>query len=165
MFSAHSRDDLDREIIYSLQENARLSTSYIAKSLNVARSTVHERITRLEREGIIQGYTAVIKADPNDRPVHALMYLELEKNHSSLVINRLHDFPEIKSCSALTGEFDLFCTLEVPLLEDLDALLEEVSMLPHVIRTKSNVILANKFDRATISQKKIDRPFLQAVGY
>ncbi|WP_419904622.1 Lrp/AsnC family transcriptional regulator [Kiloniella sp.] len=164
MLVAHHRDDLDRGILFSLQENARISTSLIAKSLNVARSTVHERITRLEREGIIQGYTAVIKPDPNERSIHALLYLELERNHSGIVIKQLQEFPEIISCSALTGEFNLFCTVEAPLLEDLDALLEEISILPHVIRTKSNVILANKFDRAGTTQIQNERPYLHAVG-
>ncbi|MEH6633293.1 MAG: Lrp/AsnC family transcriptional regulator [Halopseudomonas aestusnigri] len=164
MLTSHHRDDLDRGIIFSLQENARLSTSVIAKSLNVARSTVHERITRLEREGIIQGYTAVIKADPNEQTVQALVYIELERNHTRIVIKHLQDFPEIKSCSALTGEFNLFCTVEAPLLEDLDALLEEISILPHVIRTESNVILANKFNRANLIQKRNEVPYLHAVG-
>ena len=62
-----ARDALDRQLIALLQMNARMPTAEIARRLGVARSTVHERIARLERERVIAGYTAVlpvIKAYP-----------------------------------------------------------------------------------------------------
>ncbi|WP_417432382.1 Lrp/AsnC family transcriptional regulator [Kiloniella sp.] len=164
MHTSHLRDDLDREIIFHLQENARLSTSYIAKKLNVARSTVYERITRLEREGVIEGYTAIIKQDPRTRPVSALVSLELKRNYLSQIITDLQRYPEVKSCSAITGSFDLFCTVEAPLLEDIDALLEEISDLPYITRISSNVILANKFDRTGTTPNNTKQPYLRAVG-
>ena len=164
MHTSHLRDDLDREIIFHLQENARLSTSYIAKKLNVARSTVYERITRLEREGVIEGYTAIIKQDPRTRPVRALVSLELKRNYLSQIITDLQRYPEVKSCSAITGSFDLFCTVEAPLLEDIDALLEEISDLPYITRISSNVILANKFDRTGTTPNHTPQPYLRAVG-
>ena len=163
MHTSHLRDDLDREIIFHLQENARLSTSYIAKKLNVARSTVYERITRLEREGVIEGYTAIIKQDPRTRPVSALVSLELKRNYLSQIITDLQRYPEVKSCSAITGIFDLFCTVEAPLLEDIDALLEEISDLPYITRISSNVILANKFDRTGTTPNNTKQPYLRAV--
>ena len=59
-----SLDDLDRKLIRLLQADARLSTSEIGRKLDVARSTVHERIERLKREGVIDGFTVLLNSDP-----------------------------------------------------------------------------------------------------
>lgn len=57
-----ARDALDRQLIALLQMNARMPTAEIARRLGVARSTVHERIARLERERVIAGYTPCWRA-------------------------------------------------------------------------------------------------------
>ena len=58
------RDALDRRIIRELQRNARATTSNIAERLEVARSTVHERIARMEKDGTIAGYSVVLNRTP-----------------------------------------------------------------------------------------------------
>ena len=60
------RDSLDRRIIRELQRNARESTSNIAQKLGVARSTVHERIARMEKDGTIAGYSVVLSRNPGE---------------------------------------------------------------------------------------------------
>ena len=59
------KDELDRKIIRELQRNARESTTNIAARLNVARSTVHERISRMEKQGTISGYSVVLSRNPS----------------------------------------------------------------------------------------------------
>lgn len=76
------KDDLDRRLLALLQANARLPTAGLAKKLNVARTTVHERIARLERDGVIRGYTVVLDRDPGEEHTQALVLLEVEQRRS-----------------------------------------------------------------------------------
>ena len=58
-----TRDAIDRELLALLSSNARMSTSEIARRLDVARSTVNERIVRMEQSGVIAGYRAIVAPD------------------------------------------------------------------------------------------------------
>ena len=141
------RDALDRRIITELQHNARAATSEIAARLGVARSTVHERIARMERDGTITGYSVVLGQNPGDETVQILMLLEIRQQDTRKILDRLTHFPEIKICLSINGEFDLFLTAEAPRIEDLDLLIDELVEIPGVLRTKSFVVFGRKFDR------------------
>ena len=141
------RDDLDRQLLFLLQANAREPVSALARALGVARSTVHERITRLERTGVIEGYSVVLAQSPADRNAQALVLLAVTQQQSRKVVARLQTYPEIKVCLTVSGEFDMFLTVETPQLEDLDALLDEIAEIPGIERSRSVIVLARKFDR------------------
>ena len=141
------RDDLDRQLLSLLQANAREPVSALARALGVARSTVHERITRLERTGVIEGYSVVLAQSPADRNAQALVLLAVTQQQSRKVVARLQTYPEIKVCLTVSGEFDMFLTVETPQLEDLDALLDEIAEIPGIERSRSVIVLARKFDR------------------
>jgi DNA-binding Lrp family transcriptional regulator len=141
------RDDLDRQLIAMLQSNARQSTMTLAKKLHLARSTVHERIRRLERDGIIRGYSVQLGQDPFVDHTQAAALLSLSQRQQAQVVSRLRALPEVKLCASISADADLFLLLEAPRLEDLDALIEEITGIPGVERCRSFVLLANKFDR------------------
>jgi len=141
------KDDLDRRLIALLQSNARESTTNIAKKLGVARTTVHERIARLERDGLITGYSVVLSQNPAIERVQALVMLAVRQQQSRQVVDRLRSFPEVKTCLTVNGEYDLFLIVETPRLEDLDVVLDEIAEIPGIERTASSIVLASKFDR------------------
>jgi DNA-binding Lrp family transcriptional regulator len=141
------RDTLDRRIIRALQRNARESTSNIAQHLEVARSTVHERITRMEKDGTISGYSVVLSRTPGEETVQILMFLEIRQQDTRKILQRLSTYPEIQVCFSINGEFDLFLSAEAPRIEDLDILVDEVGEIPGVVRTNTSVVFGRKFDR------------------
>ncbi len=143
-------DTLDRSLISFLRENARHSATYLAKKLQVARSTVHERIAKLENDGVIVGYTTVVRRDPAEEVTQAILFAAVEQRRVERAVHRLEFFHEVKSCASICGEFDLFCLLEAPRLEDLDVVLDEISQIPEITRISSTVIYANKFDRVAL---------------
>ncbi|NVJ93325.1 MAG: Lrp/AsnC family transcriptional regulator [Methylocystaceae bacterium] len=147
MLHTHRRDALDKNILYHLQENSRQTTACLSKKLRVARSTIHERIAKLEREGVIVGYTAVVQPEQTASFVQALLFLKVEQSRIGLVSKFLHDCPEVKSCFAIAGEFDLYCSIETEVLEDMDAFIEEIASKPHILQTQSKIVLSKKFDR------------------
>ncbi len=140
-------DDLDRKLIAILQSNAREPTSSIARKLGVARSTVHERIARLEKNGVITGYAALLANPEDGEHVQALVMLAVEQKQSRAMIQKLETFPEIRACLAVSGEFDLYLVVEAPRLDDLDEVLDDIAAIPGIQRSRSSIVLARKFDR------------------
>jgi len=141
------RDDLDRQLIALLQSNARQSTMTLAKRLRLARSTVHERIRRLEREGVIRGYCVRLGSNPFDDYAQAVVLISLAQRQQRSVLDRLALLPEVKMCATISGEADLFLLIVAPHLEDLDAVIDEIVRSPGVERCRSFIILANKLNR------------------
>lgn len=142
------KDSLDRKIIAALQANARQSTASIAAALGVARTTVHERIARMEDRGEIKGYTVVL-GQPDDTPmVQVIVQLAVNQPETSQVIARIGAYPEVKQCLSVNGEFDLIVIAEAPRIEDLDILTDEFGAIPGVNRTKTHVVFGRRIDRS-----------------
>ncbi len=140
-------DQLDRLIIAALQHNARASTTGIAAKLGVARTTVHERISRMEDRGVIAGYSVVLR-DPEDEPrVNVVVMLEVQQKETSRIIKRLEAYPEIKLCLSINGDYDLLLSAEAPRIEDLDILVDELAAIPGVLRTNTSVVFGRRIDR------------------
>ncbi|MGR3813021.1 MAG: Lrp/AsnC family transcriptional regulator [Cognatishimia activa] len=141
------KDALDRKIIAALLANARQSTAKIAAQVGVARTTVHERIARMEREGTIKGYTVVL-GDSDALPmVQVIVMLAVTQQDTPKIIQRLEDYPEIKLCLSVNGEYDLMLSVEAPRIEDLDVLVDELGLIPGVNRTKTHVVFGRRIDR------------------
>lgn len=144
------KDDIDRQILALLQSNARQSTMTLAKRLRLARSTVHERIRRLEKDGVIRGYHVRVGQDPFEDYAQAIALLSLAQRQQRQVIERLRLLPEIKICATISGDCDLFLLLEAPRLEDLDALVDEIVASPGVERCRCFIILSQKLNRLAL---------------
>lgn len=140
-------DQLDRKIIAALQHNARELTSKIAAKLGVARTTVHERISRMEERGVIAGYSVVLKEHPETHKVQIVVLAEVQQKETTRIIKRLEVYPEVKQCLSINGEFDLIICAEAPRIEDLDILVDELAKIPGIVRTNTSVIFGRRIDR------------------
>ena len=96
-------DQLDRRIIAALQANARASTTQIAATLGVARTTVHERINRMEQRGLIEGYSVRLGSTEDTPKVQVIVMLEVQQKETSRIIKRLEAYPEVKLCLSING--------------------------------------------------------------
>ncbi len=141
------RDDFDRELVAILKSNARAKTSDIAKKLGIARTTVHERIQRLEKIGYITGYTVKLAEEPGQQMVEAYVLIEVLQQQNRQINDKLASFPEVKQALAISGEFDLLVAVEAPQLEDIDEIIDEIALIPGVRRTQSSLVLGRKLDR------------------
>ena len=88
-------DALDRQLIALLQADARQSTADLARKLAVARTTVLARLVRLERQGVIVGYTVRLGQDEGDRGVEAYVGISTEPKSARDVTQRLATLPEL----------------------------------------------------------------------
>ncbi|NOD65487.1 MULTISPECIES: Lrp/AsnC family transcriptional regulator [unclassified Ruegeria] len=140
-------DQLDRRIIAALQANARASTTQIAATLGVARTTVHERINRMEQRGVITGYSVRLGSTEDTPKVQVIVMLEVQQKETTRIIKRLEAYPEVKLCLSINGEFDLMLSAEAPRLEDLDILVDDLAKIPGVLRTNTSVVFGRRIDR------------------
>lgn len=140
-------DQLDRRIIAALQHNARETTSKIAAKLGVARTTVHERIRRMEENGVIAGYSVILNSSEDAPRVQVVVLLEVQQKETTRIIKRLGAYPEVKLCLSINGEFDLLLSAEAPRIEDLDILVDDLAKIPGVLRTNTSVVFGRRIDR------------------
>ena len=99
-------DDLDRKLLAALAADSSLSTSTLARDLRMARSTVQARIEKLERSGIIAGYTIRLGDVPGHRRIRATVLLQIEPRATPSVLQRLKPMPEVESCQTTSGRVD-----------------------------------------------------------
>lgn len=141
------RDDVDRQLLGLLLANGRASTTDLARKLGIGRTTVHERIARLEKSGLISGYSAILSQDPFSETTQAMVMLSIVQKRQKDVLESLKSLPEVVSCFTVSGDYDLMVMVQAPRLEDIDAVLDEVLGVSGVERCRSWIILGKHFQR------------------
>ena len=140
-------DELDRRLIALLQADARTSAADMARQLGVARTTVLARLARLERSGVIVGYTVRLGLDDGDRGVEAYVGITTAPKSAALVTQRLAALPELRQLCSVSGEADYLALLRAESTARLDALLDEIGAIDGVLKTTTSVVLARRIDR------------------
>ncbi|MDE2146131.1 MAG: Lrp/AsnC family transcriptional regulator [Burkholderiales bacterium] len=140
-------DTLDRRLLALLQANARASATELARALGVARSTVLARQARLERQGVIVGYTVRLAQAEAGAGVQAYVGISTAPKAAALVTQRLAALPELRQLCSVSGEFDYLALLHAESPARLDALLDEIGAIDGVLRTTTAVVLARRIDR------------------
>ncbi len=137
----------DEALIRLLQLNARESISNLARQLGVSRTAVQERLNRLKRLGIIEGFT--VKLDPawQQNQITAFIALTVVPKDAKKVIQSLERIPYIKALWTVSGRFDLLAEAVAPTTEKIDLLLDDVGGMEGVTRTESSIVLSTKFER------------------
>jgi DNA-binding Lrp family transcriptional regulator len=149
----HPRPDLaslaarDRQLIALLQENARQSTAELARRLGVSRSTVQSRLERLERSGIIAGYTVRLCDDALRGQVGAFVLVEVAPKRSQTVIRQLERRATVQRLQSVSGAVDLIAEVRAASVADLDATIDDIGAIDGVERTTSLIVLSTRFVR------------------
>ncbi|GAB3750568.1 Lrp/AsnC family transcriptional regulator [Lysobacter olei] len=133
-------DDLDHRLIAKLRHNARLSIAELAQGLGVSRGTVTNRIARLERDGIIVGYTLRLRPDAAPDEIHAWTGIAVEGNQQG-VIRALLGEPGVAALHDTNGRWDLLAELRVGSLAELSAALERIRRIKGVSATETSIHL------------------------
>src|SRR5690606_25735597 len=137
----------DEALLSVLRGNARLSTADIARRLGLSRTTVQSRIERLEREGVIAGYTVRVSDDYTRRRIRAHILITVVSRQMPAGVQALHGMPEVRSLHSVSGTHGLVGMGMVPTIGDMDELTDRIGAIEGVERTTSSVILSTKFER------------------
>ncbi len=140
-------DSTDQRLLDLLEADARASVTALSQYLKLARSTVQDRIARLEKSGEIRGYT-IRRADPRAaRLIRAHVMLSVDPKLQDRVVADLKALPELKRLVTVSGEFDLIAELAAATTERLDTLLDHIGRLKGILRTMSSIVLSVKAER------------------
>src|SRR4051794_29400452 len=121
-------DDRDRELLALLAEDARMPLTGLARRLGVARSTVQQRLARLEADGVIAGYSVRLgPAAPAG--VRAHVSLVVEARGAESIVGTLSSWEEVRAVYAVSGQHDLVVLVRAPTPDDLDALIDRIAAL------------------------------------
>lgn len=140
-------NDLDARLLQQLRANARLSTSELARRLDVSRSTVQSRLTRLEDDDVIHSYTVVLGENYRKGLMRAHVLVAVEQRLTRRLNRQLEAIPQIVSLHAISGEFDLIVEVEAEGPQALNRILDRISALEGIQRTQTSVILETRFQR------------------
>jgi len=140
-------DEKDRQLIDLLREDARKPSAALARALGVARTTIVERLKRLQKSGIIDGYTVRLSDDVRRRQlrVHALLSVDAKKGDA--VMQALRRITQVRAVFAISGVYDCMALIEAESTVEVDSVLDAIGAIPGVAKTQSWVVLSVKFDR------------------
>ena len=139
--------DTNTSLIALLKANAREPVASLARKLGLARSTVQERIARLERQGIIKGYTALLSEESEARRLRAVVMIAADSKQADRIGAELKRMPEVRALSAVSGAYDMMAIVEAETPARMDAALDRIGRAAGVARTVSSIILSEKFSR------------------
>lgn len=134
-------DDLDQQLLALLRQNARETVATLAARLKVSRGTVTNRITRLEDQGVIVGYTVRLRPDVQPNDIRAWMSIAVEGNATRLVIATLLGEPGVASLHDTNGRWDLLAELRAANLAELSQVLERIRLIKGIRSTETSIHL------------------------
>lgn len=134
-------DDTDQKLIALLRQNARESVATLAARLKVSRGTVTNRITKLEDQGLIVGYTVRLRPDVQTHDIRAWMSIAVEGNTTRAVIATLLGEPGVATLHDTNGRWDLLAELRAANLADLSSVLERIRLVKGIRNTETSIHL------------------------
>ncbi|MCP4274083.1 MAG: Lrp/AsnC family transcriptional regulator [Gammaproteobacteria bacterium] len=140
-------DQKDKKLISLLRKNARTSTSELARKMAMSRTTIQERIKRLETRGDISGYTVILSKEITENIVTAHVTIKVEPTAQSAAIRYIKKMQSARALYTISGEYDLIVILEAKNTAELDAALDDLTAVAGIERTKTSIILRKKFER------------------
>ena len=133
-------DSLDQRLLAKLRHNARSSIAELALALKVSRGTISNRIAKLERDGVIVGYTVRLRPDAEPDDIRAWCAVAVEGNQQT-VIRALLLEPGIAALHDTNGRWDLLAELRVRNLTELAATLERMRKIKGISATETSIHL------------------------
>jgi DNA-binding Lrp family transcriptional regulator len=135
-------DDVDRRLIGLLRDNARTSTASLAKSMKVARGTVQNRLSKLERDGTIAGYTIKLRPAVDEQRIVALMTIAVEGNRTEPVLRMLRGDPSVTTLYTTNGRWDLVAEIRADTLQSFDQVLSRIRRIDGISGTETSILLS-----------------------
>ena len=140
-------DPTDRALLALLREDARASTTELARTLKLSRTTVQSRMERLLRQRVIAGFTITVPDELEAELVRAHVLITLAPKRSGAIETALRKIPEVRVLHSVSGPFDLIAIVAATSIGELDALIDRIGGLDGVERTTSAIVLSTRIQR------------------
>ena len=134
-------DDIDRSIIRILQENAKTSYREIHEELGISIGTIHNRLSKLENNGIIEGYTLKLNNEKLGYKLIFLIRVQIDGKHTGEILSQIKEKPEVCSIFHTTGEQSACLVCRFKEAGDVHNFIRELNEKEYVTKTISNMVL------------------------
>ena len=138
-------DDTDRRLLRLLQRDGRMTNVDLARQANLSQAATFERVRRLQRDGVIEGFTAVLNPAKLDRGLLVFVELVLDRTNGAVFTQfaeAVRRAPEILECHMVAGGFDYLIKARVKDMAAYRVFLgETLSALPGVRQTHTYAVM------------------------
>ena len=142
-------DEKDIKILEIIKENAKLTSSQISKKTRIPITTIHNRIKKLEKQGIIKNYTVSLDFEKIGKPLAAYILLTVNQNISQNkkisqkdIGKKIKMFEDVESVDVVTGAIDILIKARVKTMHDLNNLLtNRLRKIDGVDKTQTMMVL------------------------
>ena len=148
-------DEIDKKILNLLQENGRITNAELAGKVGLSPPPMLERVKKLEKNGVITKYVALLNPKKVDKSTIVFVSVTLAR-HRLKSIDQVKDefsnFPEVLECYSITGEEDYLLKVMVRDVEEYENfMLDKLAKIPAISRIKSFVVLSTlKYETKTL---------------
>ncbi|WP_422368630.1 Lrp/AsnC family transcriptional regulator [Pelagibius sp.] len=139
-------DSVDSKLVELLKANAREATASLARRLGLSRSAVQDRMSRLERDGVIAGYTIRLGKHSEEERLQAIVRFTVDPKYTTEIIRKIGNTVEARSCYSVSGAFDLIVIVDAETALRLNQVLQEFGEIEGVERTTSSIVLGAAFE-------------------
>lgn len=148
-------DEIDHRIVALLRENARRSFQDIGGRVSLSAPAVKRRVDRLERSGVIRGYSANIDPAAVGWNTHAFVELFCEGRVSGEEVRAaVGEHPEVEAAYTIAGAPSAILHLRAQGTQHLEQALERLRETPGVSRTQTQVVLSTLFERPVLDREQ-----------
>ena len=134
-------DEIDRNILRILQNDARTSYREIQDKLGISIGTIHNRISKLKKNGVIEGYTLRLNNEKLGYKLTFLIRIDCDGKFTEEILEDLKEIPEVCSIFHTTGEQSAALICRFKESEDVHSFIRELNQKEYITRTNSNMVL------------------------
>lgn len=140
-------DKIDTMLLSLLQTNARASLKFLASKVFLSTPAVSSRLEKLERQGIITGYTARINWQSLGYHITAFVNLEITASQKAKFYPFIESCPNVLECDCVTGNYSMLIKVAFPTTEDLDDFIGELQMYGN---TSTQIVFSTPVERRDV---------------
>jgi len=140
-------DTIDDKLLAALRENGRASTAELARLVGRSRTSVQSRIERLERQGVILGYTVRLAPEHGPGAVRAHVMIKVGPKEARAVTAQLRGIAQVRLLHSVSGDVDLIAVAATATVAEMDEVIDRIGAIEGVERTTSSIILSTKIER------------------
>ncbi|MBS7604854.1 MAG: Lrp/AsnC family transcriptional regulator [Candidatus Bathyarchaeia archaeon] len=134
-------DDIDKEIIRMLQDDARISLRRIAEKLNVSETTIFIRIKKLLEKNIIKRFTAIVSPEALGKKITAFILINADPKKIQNVLNTLSKMDDVYEVYDVTGSYYAIVKVRTEDQNKLAKIIDEIGLIDGVISTETALVL------------------------
>lgn len=147
-------DNVDKQILGLLQKNAKLTIKELAEELNLTTSPIFERIKRLEKEGVIEGYVALLNPERVGKGQVVFCNVSMPiytKENIENFENIVRSMPQVLECYHLAGLVDYQLKVFVKDIKEYDGFLKQLAEI-QIVKVHSSAVVLHDVKYSTIIQ-------------